>query len=125
MHRRVQLFRRSTEVVKGGELTKDTREETLQRKQVLEQLARLAFGKAEDAMRLALQPQENDPKKLDLSAVSEFKVTEKGVEIKLVDRVKALETLYGLLEETEGQEGAETFYRALTEAAEKGAWEHD
>ena len=45
-----------------------------------------------------------------------FKVTDKGVEIKLVDRVRALETLCGLLEETDGG-GAEALYQALEAVA--------
>ena len=93
---------------------------------MLRQLSRLAFGSAEDAMRLALHPGDSDPGELDLSAVAEFKVTEKGVEIKLVDRVRALETLYALLESRENGNGAQFLYGALNEAAEeRGAWEHE
>ena len=57
-----------------------------------------------------------DPERLDLSALSELKVTERGVEIKLVDRVRALEALCGLLEQGDGG-GAEALYQALEEAA--------
>ena len=54
---------------------------------------------------------------LDLSAVAELKVTDKGgVEVKLIDRIRALEALYGLLSE-EKAEGAGELYRVLTEAA--------
>ena len=88
----------------------------LRREDVLRRLAQLAFGGANDAARLALRPEEADPEGLDLSAVSELKVTDKGVEIKLVDRVRALETLCGLLEE-DGGSGAEELYRALEDAA--------
>lgn len=88
----------------------------LRREDVLRQLAQLAFGRANDAVRLALGPKEVDPGALDLSAVAECKVTDKGVEIKLVDRVRALETLCGLLEESGGG-GAEELYRALEDAA--------
>ena len=84
---------------------------------VLRRLAQLAFGRANDAARLALSPGEVDPGALDLSAVAEMKVTDKGgVEVKLVDRVRALETLCGLLEENGGG-GAEELYRALEDAA--------
>ena len=49
-------------------------------------------------------------------AVSEFKITDKGgVEVKLVDRVRALEALWGLLEESGG--GAGELYQALEDAA--------
>ena len=58
-----------------------------------------------------------DPGSLDLSAVAELKVTDKGgVEVKLVDRVRALETLCALLGEAGGG-GAEELYRALEDAA--------
>ena len=77
----------------------------------------LAFGRANDAVRLALRPGEADPAALDLSAVAEFKITDKGgVEVKLVDRVRALETLCRLLENSGGG-GAEELYRALEDAA--------
>ena len=89
----------------------------LRREDVLRRLAQLAFGRANDAVRLALNPREVDPGELDLSAVAELKVTDKGgVEVKLVDRVRALETLCGLLGES-GSSGAEELYRALEDAA--------
>lgn len=88
----------------------------LRREDALRRLAQLAFGRANDAARLALSPKEVDPGTLDLSAVAELKVTDKGgVEVKLVDRVRALEALCGLLEEHGG--GAEELYRALEDAA--------
>lgn len=98
----------------------------LRRDDALRRLAQLAFGRANDAVKLALHAGETDPEKLDLSAVAEFKVTDKGgVEVKLVDRVRALETLCGLLESGEGH-GAEDLYRALAEAADEmeGGWEN-
>ena len=66
-------------------------------------LAQLAFGRVNDAARLALHSGEADLETLDLSAVAELKVTDKGgVEIKLMDRIRALEALCGLLERGEG-----------------------
>ena len=60
---------------------------------VIRRLAELAFGKANDCVRLALE--ENlclDA--LDLSLLSEVKRNDKGtVEIKLIDRLRALEQL--------------------------------
>ena len=89
----------------------------LRREDAVRRLAQLAFGRANDAVRLALRPKDVDPGTLDLSAVAELKVTDKGgVEIKMVDRVRALETLCGLLENSGGA-GAEELYRALEEAA--------
>jgi len=89
----------------------------LRREDAVRRLAQLAFGRANDALRLALNPKEINPSELDLSAVAEFKVTDKGgVEVKLVDRVRALEALFGLLED-DGGVGAEELYQALENAA--------
>lgn len=96
----------------------------IRREDALRRLAQLAFGSAGDAMKLALQPDKVDPAELDLSAVAEFKVTDKGVEVKLVDRVRALATLCELLESSENG-GAEELYRALEDAAGqmRGGWD--
>ena len=91
----------------------------LRREDALRRLAQLAFGRANDPVRLALRPEAADPEAMDLSALAELKVTDRGVEIKLVDRVRALEALAGLLE-SGGGDGAEELYQAL-EAA--GTWE--
>lgn len=95
----------------------------IRREDALRRLAQMAFGRANDVVRLALRPDEVDPETLELSAVAEFKVTEKGVEVKLVDRVRALETLFKLLE-SGGGDGAAELCRALEEAADRmeGAW---
>ena len=92
------------------------RQGRVKREDVTRRLAELAFGKANDCVRLAL---EEDPKlgKLDLSLLSEIKRNEKGtVEIKLIDRLRALEQLAQATE----QENAdpEEFLRALQEAQE-------
>ena len=88
----------------------------LRREDALRRLAQLAFGQANDAVKLALAPREARPEELDLSAVAELKVTDKGgVEVKLVDRVRALGTLCELL--GEGGTDAESLYRALEDAA--------
>ena len=71
----------------------------IQRRDVTRRLAELAFGKANDCVRLAL---EDDPllDKLDLSLLSEVKRNDKGtVEIKLIDRLRALEQLALVAEE--------------------------
>ena len=93
------------------------------REDAIRRLAQLAFGRANDAVKLALSPQEADVENMDLSAVTEFKVTDKGgVEVKLADRIRALETLCELLS-CGGSQGAEELYRALTESDE-GGWEN-
>ena len=98
----------------------------MQGEDAVRRLAELAFGRANDAVAMALSPEREglSAEKLDLSAVSEFKVTDKGgVEVKLIDRIRALEALYGLLSE-EKAEGAGELYRVLTEAAgEEGGWD--
>lgn len=88
----------------------------LRREDALRQLAQIAFGQAGDVVRLALRPETAEPEEMDLSLLSELKVTDKGVEVKLVDRVRALETLCELLEDT-GSGGAEALYQALEAAS--------
>lgn len=96
----------------------------VRREDAIRRLAQLAFGRVNDAARLALHSAEADLETLDLSAVAELKVTDKGgVEVKLIDRIRALEALCGLLSE-EKAEGAGELYRVLAEATgEEGAWD--
>ena len=83
----------------------------LTRADVARKLAELAYGSANDCATLVLDPGA-DAGKLDLSLLSEVKRSEKGaVEVKLLDRLKALEMLTALTEE--GGEGMEEFLRAL------------
>ena len=57
------------------------------------QLWKMAFGKPNDCVKLALC-EDVDIEKLDLSMLTEIKRSEKGtVEIKLIDRLQALEQL--------------------------------
>ena len=88
----------------------------IRRQDVTRRLAELAFGKANDCVRLAL---EDDPQlgRLDLSLLSEVKRNEKGtVEIKLIDRLKALEQLAQTA--MEDNDGAQEFLQALRESGE-------
>lgn len=96
----------------------------IRKEDAVRRLAQLAFGRANDAMKLALHAECLDPDALDLSAVAEFKVTDKGVEVKLVDRIRALEALCKTLE-SGGENGAEDLYQALEDAAGQmeGGWE--
>ena len=74
-------------------LQKRIRSGEIRRQDVTRRLAELAFGKANDCVKLAL---EDAPclDELDLSLLSEVKRNEKGtVEIKLIDRLRALEQL--------------------------------
>lgn len=96
---------------KSQELSQRIRSGKLTREDVARRLAELAFGKANDCVRLVM---EEDPqlKKLDLSLLTEVKRNDKGtVEVKLVDRLKALEQL-AILAQDQGQE-LESFLKAL------------
>ena len=101
------MERRSTEKplkqrIKSGEI---------RRQDVTRRLAELAFGKANDCVKLALE--ENlRLDELDLSLLSEVKRNDKGtVEIKLIDRLRALEQLA----QTAGEERSDVdaFLQAL------------
>ena len=83
----------------------------IRRRDVTRRLAELAFGKANDCVRLAL---EDAPEldKLDLSLLSEVKRNEKGtVEIRLIDRLRALEQLAAVA--SEDSDAAAAFLQAL------------
>ena len=100
-----------------GSLKQRIRAGKVSRADVIRRLAELAFGSANDCVRLAL---EDDPalQKLDLSLLSEVKRNDKGtVEIKLIDRLKALEQLAEATGDDSAQ--AEEFLRSLVPGQEK------
>lgn len=83
----------------------------IRRQDVVRRMAELAFGKANDCVRLVLED-EPTVDKLDLSLLSEVKRNEKGtVEIKLIDRLRALEQLSQAAGQDEGD--MESFLQAL------------
>lgn len=87
----------------------------------LDQLRELAFGRANDAVKLIfLEPEQmNEIDGLDLRMVSEVKRAANGaVEVKLVSRLALLELL-GELSGGGAESGAESFFRAMDEAAER------
>ena len=89
----------------------------IRREDVTRRLAELAFGKANDCVRLAL---EDEPRldRLDLSLLSEVKRNDKGtVEIKLIDRLQALEQL-ATVADTQ-QTDMDDFLKALQGGAEE------
>lgn len=101
------------------EKMRETATGQIQREDAVRRLAQLAFGRANDAVWLALHRDEPDLKELDLSAVAEFKVTDKGgMEVKFIDRVRALEALCQALDDG-GARGMEELLRALEESAEE------
>lgn len=79
---------------------------TVKRKDVARRLAELAFGSANDCVRLVMEPEGKlDMDKLDLSLLTEIKRNEKGaVEVRLVDRLKVLQQLEGVIQEAGGME---------------------
>ena len=103
---------------KGGGLKNRIRNGQIRREDVTRRLAELAFGRPNDCVRLALD-EVADLEKLDLSLLSEIKRSEKGmVEIKLIDRLRALEQLAQSAGEDKTE--MEEFLKALRSAAEDG-----
>ena len=83
----------------------------VQKRDIQRRLAELAFGRANDCVKLVL---EDSPEvdALDLSLLSEVKRNDKGtVEVRLIDRLQALEALSGLVGSEEGEMKA--FLQAL------------
>ncbi len=86
------------------------------RQDVLRRLAQLAFGRANDCVKLVLS-ENAQIDALDLSLLSEVKRNDKGtVEVKLVDRVRALEQL--LLAGTDAGDAADAFFAAAEDVEE-------
>ena len=100
------------EAKKGDkELHKRIRSGTLTKEDVARRLAELAFGKANDCVRLVLDA---DAKLdgLDLSLLTELKRNDKGtLEVRLVDRLQALEQL-AVLAQSSGSD-LESFLQAM------------
>ena len=92
-------------------LEKRIRSGEVSRQDVTRRLAELAFGSANDCIRLVLEEQP-DLEHLDLSLLREVKRSEKGaVEIKLIDRIQALEHLATV--SGEDRSGLDDFLRAM------------
>lgn len=88
---------------------------------IISKLGEMALGRGSDALRLAfmdLETAELSVGSLDLSMLSEIKRNANGsVEIKLLNRLDALELLSKLVSEGGSQSAAEDFFRALSGAA--------
>lgn len=98
-------------MARDKELEKRVKTGKLTRADVARRLAELAFGKANDCVKLVLETGEQ-MEDLDLSLLTELKRNEKGtLEIRLVDRLKALEQL-ALLAQNEGTD-LESFLQAM------------
>lgn len=85
---------------KDRELKNRIREGKVNQEDVIRRLAELAFGRANDCVKLVLA--DHVPlDKLDLSLLSEVKRNDKGtVEVRLIDRLRALEQLQLLAKES-------------------------
>lgn len=95
--------------IKAGKVT---------RSDVARRLAELAFGKANDCVQLVLG-EDVAVEGLDLSLLTELRRSEKGaLEVRLVDRLRALEQLANLAE-NEGTD-LESFLQAMQGSGEPG-----
>ena len=93
----------------------------VRREDVIEALKEIAFGRVNRGVELTFlsEPSAQRIRKMDLSAVAEFKRNANGtVEVKFVDRVKALSALYEMLGTGDANEAAE-FLEALEQAGEE------
>lgn len=96
---------------KNKELQKRIRAGTLTRSDIARRLAELAFGKSNDCVKLVLG-EDVQIEGLDLSLLTELKRNDKGtLEVRLVDRLKALELLANFAE-AEGSD-LESFLQAM------------
>ncbi len=94
------------------------REGKVRREDVVRRLAELAFGKANDCVKLVLE-EAPQVARLDLSLLSEVKRNEKGtVEVKLIDRLRVLEQLAQAAGEDNSEAAA--FLKALRGDGEEG-----
>ena len=83
----------------------------IQRRDIQRRLGELAFGRANDCVKLVLE-ESPEVDALDLSLLSEVKRSDRGaVEVKLIDRLRALEALSGVVGSEEGEMKA--FLQAL------------
>ena len=95
----------------SGSLSGRIRSGSVTRTDVVRRLAELAFGRSNDCVKLVREGQVAADE-LDLSLLSEVKRNDKGtVEVKLVDRLRALEQL-ALLTQENGSD-LESFLTAL------------
>ena len=98
------------------ELEERIRAGEIRRRDVTRRLAELAYGSANDCVRLVMESGISLAE-LDLSLLSEVKRNEKGtVEIKLIDRLKALEQLALVAQEEKTE--LESFLAAIQGEAE-------
>lgn len=90
-----------------------------QRKTLLKRLKRLADGKINDSVKLLFFGEEELERleELDLTGLVELKKSDKGVEMKFVDPIRAIAMMRELMEERDEQ-SAQSFFHALNQAAD-------
>lgn len=91
------------------------------RETIIQEIARLAFSDATDAVALAFLPVGSDISGMNVAMVTEAKVGEKGGgQVKLLDRVELIRLLVELIgmEKTENPQ-AQSFFQALDTAAKQ------
>ena len=117
LHESVQIFYAFQDTAGGESLKKK-----ISTAAIISKLGEMALGRGSDAVHLAfLDPESAQAQldSLDLSMLSEIKRNSNGtVEIKLLNRLDALELLAKLVSEGGSQSAAEEFFRALQNAAE-------
>ena len=97
----------------------------IKRDKVVKKLADIAFGKSNDVLKLVICDPESilsELDQLDLTMLSEIKKAANGViEIKLIDRLKALEALLKVTDSydhvPENENKTDAFIRAIENAA--------
>ena len=98
----------------GRSIQQRIRMGNVEKRDVIRRLGELAFGRANDCVKLALE-ETADLDTLDLTLLSEVKRNGKGaVEIRMVDRLRVLEKLAQVLE-TESADAAAAFLQKLQE----------
>lgn len=96
-------------------------EKEISRADILQELKKIALSRPNAGIELACQerPTRQMIRRLDLSAVSEFKRNSAGsVELRFIDRVKALQALYELLDGGTDEDETDAFFRALEDLGE-------
>ena len=92
------------------------------REEIVKQLRDLAFGKCNDAVKLAFYGKEDLNKigKLDLSCLAGVHTTSGGIELKFVDRAKLIELLLAATEErSDPRDAAGGLIAAIDGAADR------
>ena len=93
--------------------------EEISREAILQELMKLAFGKCNDAAKLAFLQKEDMARitKMDLSLLDGIHTTSGGVDVKLLDRAKLIELLLSATEGDDSGQSAGGLIAALNGAA--------